>query len=108
MIFKNRCYEQVRTASNGMGCEWTHGYFSNDWKARQHTCQEGNRNDHDDPFGVIDHSRDPNNSPDYWCAISGEGKGPEFEQTAQRKNSWHRKRSEGCVNPIEDDEEWLE
>lgn len=108
MLFKNRCYEQVRTASNGMGCEWTHGYFSNDMMARCLVGYEGNRDDHDDPTLAVNHSRDPNNCPDYWCSISGEGKGPEFEQDAQRLNSWHRRRAEGCVNPIEDDEEWLE
>lgn len=108
MKFKNRCYEQVRTASNGMGCQWSHGYFSNDLMARRLDGCEGNRHDHDDPNLAVDHSRDPNNSPDFFCAIKGEGKGPEFEQDAQRLNNWHRRRTKDCVNPTEDDEEWLE
>jgi hypothetical protein len=27
---------------------------------------------------------------------------------AQRTNAWHRKRSEDCVNPPEDDEDWID
>lgn len=108
MRFKNRCYEQVRVAYNGMGCEWTHGYFQVDEVARLHRRPNSNRFDHDDPNYDLGRRRDSDDNPDFWDAAEGEGKGFPFERGAERHNTWHRKRIEGCVSPIEDDEQWVE
>ena len=108
MKFKNRCYEQVRVAYKGMGCEWTHGYYQTDESARQHLRPYGNRFDHDDPNYDLNRRRDPEDNPDMWDASEGEGKGFPFERGAERHNAWHRKRTEGCAIPEEDDEQWVE
>lgn len=106
--YKYRCYEQVRVTYNGMGCEWSHGFFRTDTMARTAISSKGNPFDLDGPDEVLNRRRVGDDNPDMFCPRRGEGREFEFERGAQRINAWHRHRSDDCVNPPLDDEDWID
>ena len=108
--YKNRCYEQVRVSFNGMGCEWSHNYFRDEWDARLDRPDYSRRTEADGHEETPEFHR---TGSDLW-GRSGvrDGQGSAFltwcEDESIRSNGWHRKRDEGCVNPLEDDEDWID
>lgn len=109
--YKYRCYEQVRTASNGMGCEWSHNYFRDETVARNDPVESDRRTE---VGGYEDAAEYRRTGMNLWGKAGErdyEGVGGYttfFEEAAIRDNAWHRKRSENCVNPSLDDEDWID
>lgn len=109
--YKNRCYEQVRVAYNGMGCEWSHNYFRDEYSARVDLPDYSRRTE------VDGHEESPEfhrTCMELWGKAgirNGQGVSgftPAFESDSIHDNGWHRKRSEDCVNAPEDDEDWID
>jgi hypothetical protein len=109
--YKNRCYEQPRVASNGMGCEWTHNYFRDEWTSRLDPPDSSRRTEADGHEETPEAHR---TGVDFWGRAGlRDGQGAclfigAFEVSAIRDNDWHRKRSEDCINPPDDDEDWID
>lgn len=105
MKLKYRCYENVRLAYNGMGCEWSYNFFQTDEHARKLTAEDNHRADYQDWDNHRLLRRD-NDDDDHFMRAgrnNTNGKGTHFERMAMRDNDWHRKRAEGCVYPDPDE-----
>lgn len=109
--YKNRCYEQVRVAYNGIGCEWTHNCYRDEWNARDDLPDYSRRTEADGHEETPEFHR---TGSELWGRAGvrdGQGTSgytPAFEAASIRDNGWHRKRSEDCVDAPEDDEDWID
>ena len=108
--YKYRCYEQVRVAYNGMGCEWSHNYFRDEMQARADIPDNSRRTEENSYEEVEDFRRTGMDSWGRMGIRNGEGMvfTPWFEEEAVIENLWHRKRSDRCVNAPLDDDEWAD
>lgn len=107
--YKYRCYEQVRTASNGMGSEWSHNYYRDEVMSRNDLPDYSHRTEQAGHEATPEYRR---TGMRLW------GKAGErdfegvscyttlFEEAAIRDNEWHRKRDSSCVNPSLNEEDW--
>ena len=109
--YKPRCYEQVRVAYLGMGCEWSHNYWRDEMMARDDAPDNSRRTEMDGHGETPEYHR---TGMEFWGKVGiRDGQGvcgftPAFESDSIRDNGWHRKRSEDCVNPPDDDEDWID
>lgn len=109
--YKYRCYEQVRTASNGMGCEWSHNYWRSEWESRVDRPDYSRRTEADGHEETPEYRRTGMNMWGKAGEREAEGVGghtTDFEADAIRDNNWHRKRSDECINPTDTDEDWID
>lgn len=104
MKLKYRCYENVRLAYNGMGCEWSHNFYQTDEHARKLTTEDDHRTDYQDRENQRLARRDVDEIYEFASRV-GQGKGFYFNRVAERDNLWHRQRTEGCVFPDDDEED---